>query len=347
MRKDLHLWIALAVVMLMLLPACGYNGAPASETARTISLEPCWLSHPNVSRQYEARCGTLEVYEDNIANSGRKISLRVAVIPAESSNPEADPLFLLAGGPGQAASEGFVSLLAGLSRVNFKRDLVMVDQRGTGSSNPLDCPEPEGPEDPVYGTPSDEAEMLEWADACVSALNGDPRLYTTEYAARDLDAVRAALGYGPINLLGVSYGTRMAQVYQRMYPGQVRAMVLDGVAPMDWAIGDQVTVDAQRALDLVFARCHAEAGCREAFPGLREEFATLLNRLDEDPVEVALAHPITGEDIRVLLSRDTIGRRGASLELRQHHGSPAAPADPPGGVRAEIPAAGRAVCDGF
>ena len=142
---------------------------------------------------------------------------------------------------------------------------------------------------------------------CVRVECADFQFYTTEYAARDLDAARAALGYGQINLLGVSYGTRMAQVYQRMYPEQVRAMVLDGVAPMDWAIGDQITVDAQRALDLLFARCHTEAGCREAFPGLREEFATLLNRLDEDPVEVALAHPVTGEDIRVLLSRDTVG----------------------------------------
>lgn len=305
-RKSMWLWVMLAAAVL-LLPACGSNGTPAPETARTLALEPCWLSHPSVSRQYEARCGTLEVYEDNITNTGKKISLRVAVIPAGSSSPEADPLFLLAGGPGQAASMDFVPLLSGLSRVNFKRDLVMVDQRGTGGSNPLVCPSLDAPEDPLYGTPSDEAETLEWSETCAAALDADSRFYTTEHAARDLDAARQALGYGQVNLLGVSYGTRMAQVYQRMYPDQVRAMVLDGVVPLDWALGERVALDAQRALDLLFARCQSEPGCREAFPALPEEFDGLLDRLDEEPVEVMLAHPLTGEDIRVLLSRETVG----------------------------------------
>ncbi len=307
MRKTFQTGLVMAFAGILLLAGCVSNPKQAPETADTLPLEPCWLSHPAVSSQFEARCGTLEVYEDAAAGSGRTISLRVAVIPAESRSPEPDPVFLLAGGPGQAASEAYVPLLDALSRVNFKRDLVMVDQRGTGNSNPLSCSLPENVGNPVYGTSSDREEVLARVEDCVSALDGDLRYYTTENAARDLNAARAALGYEQINLLGVSYGTRTAQVYERMYPEQTRTLTLDGVVPMDWALGDRAAVDAQRALDLLFERCQSEAGCQEAFPGLWEEFDAFLDELDENPVEVTVDHPLTGEEVRVLLTRDTVG----------------------------------------
>ncbi|HMQ34192.1 MAG TPA: alpha/beta hydrolase [Chloroflexaceae bacterium] len=294
--------LALALLLLLALGACA--PAPPPEAAGpALALEPCRLSAPGVAQTFSAECGALAVPEDPASPGGRSIELNIAVVPAISRAPAPDPLFLLAGGPGQAATEAFIPVLPALRQANQARDLVLVDQRGTGGSNPLRCPIDDEDLELAAAEPEDPA-FQSWLAACLAGLDADPRLYTTALAAGDLDAVRAALGYERVNLLGVSYGTRAALTYLRLFPERVRALVLDGVVPPDMAIGAAMAGDGQRALDMAFAACEADAACAEAFPEARADFAALLAALDAEPLTVALDDPFTGEPAEVRLTRE-------------------------------------------
>jgi pimeloyl-ACP methyl ester carboxylesterase/membrane protease YdiL (CAAX protease family) len=282
------------------------GGPPASGAeAPALVLEDCLLQAPG-QQQIEAKCGTLRVYEDPAAASGEQIELYITVLSSISREPASDPVVMLAGGPGQAATEAFLPLLPSLDRVRFNRELVMVDQRGTGKSNPLRCPELEESGE-VLGVELPLEKELELIQSCRDHLGIDPLLYTTEIAAQDLDQVRQSLGYNQLNLLGVSYGTRAALVYQRMFPDRVRTLVLDGVVPPNWVLGSAVASDAQRALDLIFDRCNSDPACREEFPSLAEDFDELMTSLSQEPVEVSIPHPISGNPVLVRLSDTVIG----------------------------------------
>lgn len=297
--------LTLALAALAALAAAGCAPAPAAPAAAPrLALAPCRLSEPGLAADtVAAECGALSVPENRNTPGSRTIDLRVVVIPAVSRGAAPEPLFLLAGGPGQAASEAFTPLLPALAQVGQTRDIVLVDQRGTGGSAPLSCPaEAEGLE-ASSGAPEDPA-VLAWWRACLAGLDADPAQYTTEIAARDLDEVRAALGYERVNLLGVSYGTRAALTYLRLFPERVRALVLDGVVPPDMAIGAAMARDGQRALDLTLDACAADAACAAAFPDLRADFAALLERLAAERPLVALDDPFTGAPAEVRLTRE-------------------------------------------
>ncbi len=296
----------LVLLAVLLLSGCSPLAPSASPSRYGIPLSDCRLSMPGVALQVPARCGKLSVYEDRAAGSGRKIDLRVAVIPATSQNPAKDPLFLLAGGPGQASTEAFVPLISDLDRIRFKRDLVLVDQRGTGQSNGLRCPTPPRAEGYISGQNVSLDQQVDELQACLRQLKGDPHFYTTEIATRDLEDVRKALGYGQINLLGVSYGTRAALAYLQLFPQNVRSVVLDSVVPPAWSLGDFTSRDAQRAFDLMVKRCQDAPACRETFPNLASEFAGLLRDLEQYPVDVQLPDPLTGENTSAHLSRATV-----------------------------------------
>lgn len=290
----------MVLVAALLLAGCAPTAPSARQATPAIPLTDCRLSAPGSPTRYAARCGQLEVPENRADPSGRKITIHFAVLPASSQNKAPDPLFLLAGGPGQAATEAFVPILESLDRVRFKRDLVLVDQRGTGGSNPLRCPKPA---DPELDQDGGEAQVLKDLETCVKGLNADPKMYTTEDGMADLDAVRQALGYDSINLLGVSYGTRAALTYLRDYSDRVRTVTLDSVTPMDWALGDTVAQDAQRSFDRMVARCQADPDCGKAFPNLKQEFTGLLATLEQQPASVNLPDPTTGEATTVKLTR--------------------------------------------
>lgn len=300
------IYITILVILIFSLTACvpQAQADPSGEQA-AIPLNDCVLSAPGIN-PVRAQCGTLTVFEDPQAQSGRTIDLNIAVIKAVSRTPAPDPIFMLAGGPGQAATEAFLPLLSATNRLNFKRDIVLVDQRGTGKSYPLDCPETEF-EQEVIGVELPLEEQLAEFSACRASLDFDPTLYTTEIAMGDLDKVRAGLGYEQINLLGVSYGTRAALTYLRLFPERTRSLVLDGVVPPDWALGSTVGPDSQRALDLIFDRCAQDSACSEKFPDLHAVFDRLMDDLDESPVEVTVSDPVTAEPVRVMMSRLTVG----------------------------------------
>jgi pimeloyl-ACP methyl ester carboxylesterase len=204
----------------------------------------------------------------------------------------------ITGGPGQAATESYVSIRFAFRRINEDRDVVLVDQRGTGGSSPLRCPSDETPDVSLL----DDEEVGPWVARCLESLDGDPRFYTTSLAVEDLDAVREALGYGRVDLYGVSYGTRVALTYLRRFPDRVRAVVLDGVVPPEEVLGVDVARDAQRALDLLVERCAADEACSERFPNLGGALDDVVARLGE-PVPVTLRHPRTGDEERLELDR--------------------------------------------
>lgn len=288
-RASVLLFLALAV------GGCTRSGAKGD--AR-LSLSPCRVE--GVARQ--AQCGTLEVFEDRARAEGRKIKLRVVVLRALASSPEPDPLFVLAGGPGQAASELGKQLLPMFERVARTRDLVLVDQRGTGESNPLDCELTE--EDAPLQDQFDDRFPEKEYRACLARYDADPRLYTTPIAMDDLDEVREALGYAKINLWGASYGTRAALVYLRQHGDHVRSVILDGVAPMSLLLPLYIPRDTQRALQKLFDDCAANAACDQAYPRLRERFESTMAELEKTPAQLSIDHPLTGKPDSLTVTRD-------------------------------------------
>lgn len=258
----------------------------------TIVLEPCRISDMHGLVSVAARCGKFAVPEDPDAPNGKRIELAVAVVPAIATRAKLDPLFLLAGGPGQGAIEGFVPALDAFSGIHRERDLVMVDQRGTGGSNRLDCAMPD---DALESDELTSAELKKLAQDCLAGLPGRPQFYTTSIAVRDLDAVRVALGYERINLFGGSYGTRVAQQYARRYPQRTRTITLDSIVPPALPLVPQIAIEAQRALERVFERCAADTQCNDRFPALADQFARIDARLRRGPVKVAIPDPVTGE----------------------------------------------------
>jgi pimeloyl-ACP methyl ester carboxylesterase len=274
--------------------ACGSRAGPP-EPAR-LSLAPCSVGG------IDARCGSLTVFENRSTRTGRTIALNMIMLPATGQSPAPDPIFYLAGGPGQAATRVAATGVVDLS-LREQRDLVFVDQRGTGGSNPLDCELPGSPEDPQGYL--DEVFQAGVVERCRDRLasTADVRLYTTATAADDLDDVRAALGYARVNLIGGSYGSRAALTYMRRHPANVRSAVLEGVAPSSLKNPLYHARESQRALDAVFDRCAAEAGCRAAFPRVREEFQEIVQKLDREPARVQLTPPGGGAPATVHLSR--------------------------------------------
>lgn len=285
-----------AVVMAGAALGCLPGGTAKRKSS--IELSDCQLVGSGGIGRSQARCGTLEVPEDHQHPEGKKLSLRVAVVPARA-NPRPTPVFLLAGGPGQAASEQYLAVLTILERARQDHDIVLVDQRGTGGSTRLRCDLPAGLSDPETLLKDPQ---LSWLDACAKSVPADPRHFTTTAFVRDLDLVRQALGYEQINLIGISYGTRAALAYLREFPGRARTAVLDGVAPLPMSLGEHMHLTAQRALDLDFGRCAATPDCQRQFPDLPAQLAAVLEKLARAPQEVKLPHPTTGAPAAVKLT---------------------------------------------
>ena len=270
--------------------------APLAAGEPTLELSPC-ADDVNVAG---AECGRLEVLEDREAGAGRTIELKVVVLPALGRSPAPDPLFILAGGPGMPSSALAGLARAGMRRVRESREIVLVDQRGTGDLSPLRCDDIDA--DSTYFS-FDQDLPAELLRGCLESFEADPRQYTTPAAMDDLDDVRRALGYERINLWGGSYGTRAALVYLRRHPERVRAVVLDGVAPTGMRMPVHIGEDARRSVELMLEGCEEDPDCGAAFPGVRREYRELLARLEEAPEQVAVAHPRTGEVLELELRR--------------------------------------------
>ncbi len=261
-----------------------------AHAAPSLELQDCRLSAGPGSTSVKARCGMLERPLNPAEPDAGTIGLRVAVVPALDLNPERDPFVPIAGGPGQASTQFYAAYRLAFEDVRRNRDILLVDQRGTGDSSPLDCPVEDGVVEGEFTT----EETVEAMRECLEALPHDPRFFTTSVAVMDLEAVRQALGYDKLNIYGISYGSRVAQHFARRYPNSTRTVILDGVVPPQVALGPEIAVEAQRALDRIFARCREDLACNVRFPDLARRFASLKASLDDDPADLELASPVTG-----------------------------------------------------
>lgn len=274
--------------------------AAAPVPARTlgrIAFHPCTLAPQFGQASVEAQCGTLSVPENPAHPNGRRIALNIGWVPAaDDGNLQPDPVFMIAGGPGQASTESYPQVAPAFADVLKKRHVLLVDQRGTGKSNPLRCSDDTAGEDDAAGHDSNEAARRA-AERCRNALSkrADLRFYTTTDAVRDLDAVRAAIGAERINLMGVSYGTRVAQQYAMRHPQHTRSIVLDSVAPNAIYLGNDFARNLESALDLQFGRCGKTPACAKALGDPRARLDALMATLRAKPPLVRYRDASTGE----------------------------------------------------
>lgn len=281
---------AVLAVLLLLSAACART--PPGVVDR---LHPCAIAEGPP----DAYCGTYRVFENRETREGRTIDLKIVVAPALRRDPKPDPIFVFEGGPGGGAATLAAQRIPMFRRFQTDRDIVLVDQRGTGASNPLDC------------TTDDEDDDLESIDEypvdrfrdCLEKLDADPRFYTTATAMDDIEEVRRFLGYGAIDLWGGSYGTRAALVFLERHEPSVRSVVLDGVAPPDMRMPLYMARDGQRALDRLIDDCERDAaGCGRAYPHLRQTVDDLWTKLAAKP-RVTIAHPRTGKPLTLPVSQ--------------------------------------------
>jgi pimeloyl-ACP methyl ester carboxylesterase len=274
------------LLLTALLAAACHSGSEAPHGA--LALASCRLPGVDVA----AQCGALPVWEDREAKGGRRIEINVAVVPAKLRAKERDPIVVFAGGPGQGAVSLAAQVMPLFTRLNDTRDVLFVDQRGTGESNPLDCDDDEvQPLQALF----EDALPERLVRKCLEQLDADPRQYVTSVAIEDLEDVRAALGYPTVNLWGGSYGTRAALEYLRRHPDRVRTLVLDGVAPADMKLPLSFVADGEAALQRLLEACDAQVLCKSTYPGLRVTIASLRSQLARRPARVSIQDPRTGD----------------------------------------------------
>jgi pimeloyl-ACP methyl ester carboxylesterase len=286
---------------------CDRPESAARRRANEGPLKPCRL--PGIKE--EVLCGKLTVFENRATRAGRTIDLNVVVLPALDPGQMEAPLFELSGGPGQAATGGAWFYVGPGREYRRHRDVVLVDQRGTGDSNPLSAPATtKKPQDYLS-----EMYPVDYVNRMRAALEprADLTQYTTSIAMDDLDDVRAWLGYERINLIGISYGTRAALVYLRQHPDRVRSAILMGVAPTYLKIPLYHARSAKRALDLLLAECAADTACHQAFPEIEREWDEVLARLGREPARVEYSPPDKSGPVTVKIQRDIFAEKIRNL----------------------------------
>lgn len=300
MRSPAALVLAACALFAMITPA-------AARVWGALSFTPCTLSAERGVQTASGLCATLDVAENRQADGGGRLALSLVWIPADDPQAPADPLVLLAGGPGQSAQQAYFHLQPALDRLRRSRHLLLLDQRGTGRSNPLHCDL-----DAAYTDVDLPPERLrELVRDCAQTLSAQANLahYTTVDAVADLEALRQALatnGQAPtFNLIGGSYGTRVGLDYLRRYPDGVRSLILDGVVPPTLALGNDHAINLQAALDRVFAACRDDDACRKRFGDPQATLQALRQRLQQAPMAVSLPHPIRHQPMQETLS-DTL-----------------------------------------
>ena len=328
---------AAAQAALQAAPADPATPAPAAITRRVgkIGFTPCTLAPEFGTQSVEALCGGFDVPENRATPAGRKIRLAIAWLPGKGET-QPDPVVMIAGGPGQSALESFPSIANAFADLRKHRNILLVDQRGTGGSNRLSCKDTEvagkkdadkasgehagndkagdgkagdgkasggkagdgaGPTPTETSAETDLAAARASAQRCVAKLSkvADLRFYSTTDAIQDLDDVRAAIGAEKLNLMGVSYGTRVAQQYAKRYPTHVRTLTIDGVAPNSLVLGNTMARTLESSLDRQFGRCAKDPECAGKLGDPRAHLDALMQTLRTAPPRVTFRDAITGE----------------------------------------------------
>lgn len=249
------------------------------------------------------RCGYVTVAEDPKKPNGRTINIHYVIVPAVKPLYPSEALLAIAGGPGQSAIDNAALFDQTFSKVRETRDILLIDQRGTGRSNLLSCPEDKS----LSPFSIDERlfDNLAETKKCLTTFDTDVAMYNSSFAIHDFEAVRNHVGYTKLHLYGISYGSRMAQLYMRHYPESLATVTLDGVVPMQQSVL-AVGLSVDRALNGVFDQCESNKDCNEQFPNLRLTLNQLSDRLENKAIETTVFHPATGVPTTFLLTRDKL-----------------------------------------
>jgi len=310
--------------LVLLLSACAAsppNNPSASDSFHLgeLSFKKCRLAAFNAQPPLPAYCTTIRIAEDTHSptQNTRFIDLRLAWLPPrQNSDVASDPVFFISGGPGQSALQSYPQIAAAFADIQRTRGVMLLDQRGTGSSNPLNCALPDDENASIHALQSA-------AQQCVAELStrADLRHYTSLEAVTDLESVRKAIGAKRINLVGVSYGTRVAQQYARLYPQSTRALVLDSPVPNDVSLATISARNLEQALNVQFARCSNDPMCYKKLGDPRTELNTLLSQLHAHRPSVQYREANSGS-----MRTDTLSAEKLSALLRLYAYHPASAA---------------------
>ncbi len=299
--------------------AAGHAARPTHYRLGRIDFTRCELKAPLSGQTTAAWCAPFVRPENPADPSGRQIHLRLALIRSAAVRPASDLVVFLAGGPGQSAIDTWPEIAPALQPVLNRRDVVLLDQRGTGGSHPLSCPQvvhaaavarrrraehPLRRETPAQRHARQSAETR----ACLTEVEktANPRYFTTTDAVGDLIALRHALGNPQFDLVGVSYGTLVAQQYAMRDPAGVRSIVLDSVVPNSLILGENIPRNLQNALAADFGLCDAEPACLKAFGNPSTDLAKLRARLGRHPQVVRYRDPTTDAPRTGTLNENTL-----------------------------------------
>jgi pimeloyl-ACP methyl ester carboxylesterase len=270
--------------------------ASLAASAAPLTERPCHIT----GVETPVRCTSVSVPLDWSAPQGKRIDITAVVAPALTARPAEDPLLVLAGGPGQAASDLGPWLSSAFKDVRQTRDVILFDMRGTGLSGKLDCSV-----EMNFGADS-LAQLKRDADACVARFGDDLRFYTHREIVDDIEAWRAVAGIAKLNFWGGSFGTRIAQHYARKHPAHTRALMLDAATPVGVSIFESGPIDGQAGLERLASDCAADTDCAALAPNLLARLDALLAKAAQRPLEVEAPDARTGEIAKLSLDRDTI-----------------------------------------
>jgi pimeloyl-ACP methyl ester carboxylesterase len=294
--------LGMATALVAALVGCAKQDAPKYAS---LGFQDCRIARI----EQAAKCLQFEVPEDHAKPDDKKVKVHIAIVPSLSPKPEPDPVFFFAGGPGQAASDIGV-LVEALSPLRRNRDVILVDQRGTGKSKTLTCEVGDrlksGPEVFIQAMNSTADDMRREWKRCLETLKGNPATHRTDDYIADLELVRKALGFAQINVWGGSYGSRVALRYMKLHPEAIRTTVLDGVAPTTLRLPNDALTNSEAELREVLKACEASAECAKAFPGLAKKLDDLLTAFAQAPRSVTIMHPATGKPFTASLNATNV-----------------------------------------
>lgn len=270
----------------------------AHGTEQPLTFSPCDLSTMDGRGFLSALCANWRQPLNSEDPNSEAVKLFVVKLGSTSPEPLSDPLLIINGGPGGSS----IDLLIELASLNLfqkilnKRDVIVLDQRGTGRSSPLHCDELSENQLQI-----ENKDITLLTEKCLAELSFDPQFFSTAAAIKDIEALRIQLNYSKVNVYGVSYGTRVAVEYARLFPESVRSLILDGVVPPMLSLGPDIAVNSQRALDAVFEQCKNSLPCKQAFPDLQDQFTRLTKTLKQAPIRTEVRNPKSGEITELML----------------------------------------------
>ncbi len=264
------------------------------------------------------RCGYLTVLQ---ANEPEPIRIPVLRLSSLDGRQRERATVFLNGGPG---GRGITELEAWRQHPLLQvSDLILFDPRGVGHSTPRMCPELGAHIMDALAADMTQQQEAAWrrgkVKECIAGLPASARdgRFSSDQTVDDLDAIRAALGYASLNILAVSYGTRIAQAYAARYPDTTGSLVLDSPIPALGSYYKDIPRTLDAAIESVFRQCEQQTACASRYPDLRSDYQILMARVERSPIVINIPakynHPATtfhlnARDLRLLIHQLLYGK---------------------------------------